>query len=240
MSNAFTNRLLGHGPLSDLDSAMVTLACQHIREVSAGHHLIREGDTPDPVFVVLEGWACRYKVLPNGGRQILAFLLPGDFGDIHISVIEAMDHSVMTLTKARIAWISTSQMEALVRSGPALAQAFWWTQLVNQGVLRAWIVSMGRRKSVERVAHLMCELYIRLRNIGLATGHQCEMPLTQIVLADALGLTPVHINRVLRKLREEEAMDLRAGSLTILDPAKLARIAGFDDNYLHARLLKVA
>lgn len=176
----------------------------------------------------------------NGGRQILAFLLPGDFGDIHISVIEAMDHSVMTLTKARIAWISNTQMEAMVRSGPALAQAFWWTQLVNQGVLRAWIVSMGRRKSVERVAHLMCELYIRLRNIGLATGHQCEMPLTQIVLADALGLTPVHINCVLRKLREEEAMDLRAGSLTILDPAKLARIAGFDDNYLHARLLKVA
>lgn len=240
MSNAFAERLCGHGPLNDDDIALLTAACHNVRELSAGHHLIREGDRPDPVFVMLEGWAFRYKILPDGGRQIMAFMLPGDFCDIHIAVLEEMDHSVVTLTKARVAFLPRAQMEALVEARPAVTRAFWWSQLVDQGVLRAWIVSMGRRTSTERVAHLMCELYIRMRNIGLATHDQCEMPLTQTVLADAVGLTPVHVNRVLRKLRLAKIMDLRSGSLTILDPAKLARIAGFDDNYLHGRLRKAA
>ncbi len=163
-------------------------------------------------------------------------MLPGDFCDIHVAVLKAMDHSIVTLTKARVALLPRAQMEALVQVRPAITHAFWWSQLVDQGVLRAWIVGMGRRNSTARVAHLMCELYIRMRNIGLATDDQCEMPLTQIVLADAVGMTPVHINRVLQTLRRGKVMDLRSGSLTILDPVKLARIAGFDDNYLHRRL----
>lgn len=240
MSNAFAKRLRGYGRLSDDDDALLTMACQNIREVPAGHHLIREGDKPDPVFVILEGWACQYKILPDGGRQIMAFMLPGDFCDVHIAVLEEMDHSVVTLTKARVAFLPRAQMEALVEVRPAITRAFWWSQLVDQSVLRAWIVSMGRRNSTQCVAHLMCELYIRMRNIGLATDDQCEMPLTQIVIADAVGLTPVHVNRVLRQLREGKVMDLRSGSLTVLDPAKLASIAGFDDNYLHGRLKQVA
>ncbi|UUL83257.1 Crp/Fnr family transcriptional regulator [Sphingomonas qomolangmaensis] len=240
MSNAFTDRLRGHGPLSDDDVRLLTAACHSIRGHRAGHHLIREGDRPDPVFVMLEGWAARYKILPDGGRQIMAFMLPGDFCDIHIAVLEAMDHSIVTLTKAKVASLPRQQMEALVEARPAITRAFWWSQLVDQGVLRAWIVSMGRRKAQERVAHLMCELYIRMHNIGLATDNQCEMPLTQVVLADAVGLTPVHVNRVLQALRQAEVMDLRSGSLTILDPAKLARIAGFDANYLHRRLKRAA
>lgn len=239
MSNAFAERLRGHGPLNDDDVALLIGACRNIRELPAGHHLIREGDRPDPVFVMLEGWACGYKILPDGGRQIVAFLLPGDFCDIHISVLKALDYSIVTLTDARVASLPQLQMEALVQSRPAITRAFWWSQLVDQGVLRAWIASMGRRKSHERVAHLMCELYIRMRNIGLATDNQCEMPLTQMVLSDAVGLTPVHVNRVLQKLRKDHIMDLRSGSLTILNPAKLARIAGFDDNYMHGRLKAV-
>lgn len=240
MTNAFAERLRGHGPLSADDVALLTAACGTTRSLRAGYHLIREGDRPDPVFVMLEGWACRYKILPDGGRQIMAFMLPGDFCDIHIAVLEEMDHSIVTLTKSRVASLPRQQMEALVEARPAITRAFWWSQLVDQGVLRAWIVSMGRRKSMERVAHLMCELYIRMRNIGLATDDQCEMPLTQIVLADAVGLTPVHVNRVLKQLRVGKVMELRAGSLTILDAAKLARIAGFDDNYLHGRLKRAA
>lgn len=240
MSNAFAERLRGHGPLCNDDAALLAKACQNIREVPAGHHLIREGDRPDPVFVMLEGWACQYKILPDGGRQIMAFMLPGDFCDIHIAVLEAMDHSVVTLTKAKVAFLPKVQMEALVEVRPTITRAFWWSQLVDQGVLRAWIVSMGRRTSLERIAHLMCELYIRMRNIGLATDDRCEMPLTQVVLADAVGLTPVHVNRILRQLRLGKVMELQAGSLTILDPVRLARIAGFDDNYLHGRLKNVA
>jgi len=240
MPDAFINRLRGHGPLSDADVAMLTAGCRTTRQVPANHHLIREGDKPDPVFVMLEGWACRYKMLPDGGRQIMALLLPGDFCDIHVAVLEAMDYNIMTLTKARVAMVPREQMEEFVRGQASLTRAFWWAQLVDLGVSRAWIVSMGRRRSVERVAHLMCEIYIRMRNIGLATDDMCELPLTQIVLADALGLTPVHINRVLRQLRSENVMEIRRGALIILDPVKLGHIAGFDSNYLHGRILQAA
>lgn len=240
MSNAFVRHLSGYGPLGNDEISLLAGACTNVRELPANFHLIREGDEPDPVFVILEGWACGYKMLPDGGRQIMSFMLPGDFCDIHIAVLEAIDHNIMTLTKARVASLPRAQMETLVRARPALTQAFWWSQLVDQSILRAWIVSMGRRKSVERVAHLMCELYIRMRNIGLADDHECRMPLTQLVLADALGLTPVHVNRVLRVLKTAKAMELKRGSLKIIDSAKLAEIAGFDGNYLHERIRKYA
>lgn len=240
MSNAFTERLSGYAPLSDADVTLLADSCCNVRDVPAGHHLIREGDNPDPVFVILEGWACGYKILPDGGRQILAFMLPGDFCDIHIAVLKEMDHSVVTLTRARVATLPRAQMEALVEAKSNITRAFWWSQLVDQGVLRAWIVSMGRRTAQERIAHLMCELYIRMRNIGLASDDQCEMPLTQLVLSDAVGLTPVHVNRVLKKLRLTKVMELSSGSLKIIDPVRLAEIAGFDGNYLHRRLKQVA
>jgi CRP-like cAMP-binding protein len=240
MSNAFVRHLSGYGPLGNDEISLLAGACTNVRELPANFHLIREGDEPDPVFVILEGWACGYKMLPDGGRQIMSFMLPGDFCDIHIAVLEAIDHNIMTLTKARVASLPRAQMETLVRARPALTQAFWWSQLVDQSILRAWIVSMGRRKSVERVAHLMCELYIRMRNIGLTDNHECDIPLTQLVLADALGLTPVHINRVLKVLKTAKVMELKRGSLKIIDSAKLAEIAGFDGNYLHERIRKYA
>lgn len=238
MANAFTNRLSGYAPLGDADISLLARACRNVREIPAGHHLIMEGDRPDPVFVMLEGWACGYKMLPDGGRQILAFMLPGDFCDIHIAVLKAIDHSIVTITPARVAMLPRTQMEALVEAGPTITRAFWWSQLVDQSVLRAWIVSMGRRTAKERIAHLMCELYIRMRNIGLATDDKCEMPLTQLVIADAVGLTPVHVNRVLKALRLSKVMELSSGSLTIIDPVRLAEIAGFDGSYLHGRLKK--
>lgn len=239
MANAFSKRLSGYAPLSDADVDLLSDACRNVRNVPAGHHLIMEGDNPDPVFVMLEGWACGYKILPDGGRQILAFMLPGDFCDIHIAVLKAFDHSIVTITPSRVATLPRAQMEALVEAGPTISRAFWWSQLVDQSVLRAWIVSMGRRTAKERVAHLMCELYIRMRNIGLATDAQCKMPLTQLVIADAVGLTPVHVNRVLKSLRLSKVMDLSSGSLTIIDPVRLAEIAGFDSSYLHGRLREV-
>ncbi|MBA1373464.1 MAG: Crp/Fnr family transcriptional regulator [Sphingomonas ursincola] len=224
--------------MNDADVGLLADACRNVRDLPAGHHLIMEGDNPDPVFVMLDGWACGYKMLPDGGRQILAFMLPGDFCDIHIAVLRAIDHSFVTITPARVALLPRAQMEALVEIGPTITRAFWWSQLVDQSVLRAWIVSMGRRTARERIAHLMCELYIRMRNIGLANDANCNMPLTQLVIADAVGLTPVHVNRVLKSLRVEKVMELSAGSLTILDPVQLAEIAGFDGNYLHRRLRK--
>jgi len=194
---------------------------------------------PGPVFVVLDGWAIRYKILPGGSRQIISFLMPGDFCDMHVAVLTEMDHSIATLSDATIVTIPRHQMEALTEIRPALARAFWWTQLVDEGVLRATIVSMGRRTSLERVAHLLCELSFRMRNIGIATDDHCEMPFSQIVLADAVGLTPVHVNRVVGRLRRAGALEVTAGTLIVASLSRMVEIAGFDDNYLHRRLKRI-
>ena len=236
MANAFIEKLRGYAPISGVDEAMLADACRNPRTFPANYDLILEGDVPGPVFVILSGWACRYKILPGGSRQIISFLMPGDFCDMHVAVLAEMDHSIATLTEAQVVTIPRDRMEALVEVRPDLAKAFWWTQLVDEGVLRATIVSMGRRSSLERVAHLLCELCFRMRNIGIATGKSIVMPFTQIVLADAVGMTPVHVNRLIRKLRALGALDVGTGTLIIADIGRLAEIAGFDDNYLHQRL----
>ena len=240
LSNAFIDKLCGHEPLSAEDVTLLEAACSRPQDVPARYDLILEGDKPGPLFVILEGWACRYKLLPEGTRQITAFLMPGDCCDMHASVLDRMEHSIATLTPARVAMIPRARMEELIMTRPALTRALWWKQLVDEDTLRAWIVSMGRRNSLQRVAHLMCELYVRAHNIGLIKGDRFELPLTQVVLGDALGLTVVHVNRVLRKLRVSGVMDLTAGSLIIADISKLSHVAGFDDNYLHRRLRRAA
>ncbi|WP_233503430.1 Crp/Fnr family transcriptional regulator [Sphingomonas psychrotolerans] len=216
--------------------AALERATAHPRKLAARHDLIREGDKPGPVFVVLDGWAFRYKILPSGSRQIMAFLMPGDACDLHAGMLAEMDHSIQTVVPSRVVAIARGEMDRMMQDYNAIARAMYIAQLADEGTLRAWIVSMGRRSSTERAAHLMCELYIRAQNIGLVEGTEFELPLSQIVLADALGMTPVHTNRVLKQLRLAGAMVLRRGSLTIMDPVKLIQIAGFDENYLHRRL----
>lgn len=238
MTNAFVEKLRGFAPVSDTDAQLLHKLSRNSRDVPASHDLIREGTEPGPIIVVLSGWACRYKLLPDGSRQIIAFMMPGDFCDIHAGILAEMDHSIATLTPATIALIPRAELEAVLEERPSLGKAFWWTQLVDEGVLRATIVSMGRRTSTERIAHLLCELYFRMLHMGLANRNSCIMPFSQIVLADAVGLTPIHTNRVIKKLRSAGAMEIGPGTIAIANIAHLAEIAGFDDNYLHYRLKK--
>ncbi|MFC4594322.1 Crp/Fnr family transcriptional regulator [Sphingobium tyrosinilyticum] len=240
MENRFIDKLHGFGPLSDEDVAALKAATSKPRNVAGRRDLIREGDRPGPVFVVLEGWACRYKILPNGTRQVLAFLMPGDACDLHIGLLAEMDHSIQTITPALVATIDRTEMDELMDRRPGIAKAMYVAQLVDEGTMRAWITSMGRRTSIERVAHLMCELYLRARNIGLTDEPELALPLSQLLLADSLGMTPVHLNRVLKELRVSGAMILQRGSLLVADPGKLVQIAGFDENYLHRRLRRAA
>ncbi len=163
----------------------------------------------------------------------MAFLLPGDCCDLHIGMLAEMDHNLQALTPCEVALIPGDRMEMLLEDHPAVARAMYKSQLIDEGILRAWIVSMGRRSSVERVAHLMCELY--LRSFSINSTNEVAFPISQIVLADALGMTPVHVNRILRELRIAGAMSLTRGNLLVKDPLKLAQIAGFDENYLHRR-----
>jgi CRP-like cAMP-binding protein len=233
MPNHFIQKLQNLVDLSSADISALAALTSKPRPYEAKQDMIREGDDPGPVFVVLEGWACRYKILPRGTRQVMAFLMPGDACDLHIGMLAEMDHSLQALTACQVALISNEGMEQLLDDHPAIARAMYKSQLIDEGVLRAWIVSMGRRSSAERVAHLMCELY--LRSFSINSIDEISFPISQIVLADALGMTPVHVNRVLKELRLAGAMTLKRGQLAILDPGKLVQIAGFDDNYLHRR-----
>ncbi len=240
MTNRFIDKLRGFGSLGQEEVDALTAATSKPRKFPARKDLIREGDRPGPVFVVLEGWACRYKILPSGTRQVLAYLMPGDSCDLHVGLLAEMDHSIQTVTPALVSTIERAEMESIMDRHRGVAKAMYTSQLIDEGTMRAWITSMGRRASIERVAHLMCELYLRARNIGLVAEASFALPLSQLLLADSLGMTPVHLNRVLKELRLSGAMTLKRGSLLITDPAKLIRIAGFDENYLHRRLRKAA
>lgn len=236
MANRFIDKLRGYGRLTDDEVGALERVTSRPQTYQARKDLIREGDQPGSVFVMLEGWAFRYKVLPNGTRQIMAFLMPGDACDLNIGMLAEMDHSIQTQTKAQVVKIERDTMDALMGEHPGIARAMYIVQLIDEGTLRAWIISLGRRSSPERVAHLLLELYVRGVRSGIAGDDEIELPLSQVVLADALGMTPVHINRVLQDLRRSGAVELRRGVLRIHNPAALTRISGFDDSYLHKRL----
>lgn len=239
MVNRFIDKLRSYGDLDRSEVAALTALTASPRSFSARHDLIREGDRPGPVFVILDGWACRYKILPNGSRQVLAYMMPGDCCDLNVGLLAEMDHNIQTISPAVVATIERTDMDTLMDTHRGVAKAMYLAQLIDEGTMRAWITSMGRRTSVERVAHLMCELYLRARNIGLHS-EPLALPLSQLLLADSLGMTPVHLNRVLKELRLTGAMTLLRGSLVIADPVKLVQIAGFDENYLHRRLRQIA
>ena len=236
MTNRFVEKLRGFADLTARECSALEQATRAPRSFGPRQDLIREGDQPGPVFVMLEGWAFRYKVLPSGSRQVMAFLMPGDACDLHIGMLAEMDHSLQTATPAQVATISRQDMDELMDGHPGIARAMYIAQLVDEGTLRAWIVSLGRRSSVERAAHLLLELYLRAVRIGAASRDEMELPLSQAVLADALGMSPVHVNRVLQELRRSDAIALRRGVLRIRDPKTLTRLSGFDENYLHRRV----
>jgi len=240
MANKFIQKLQGFARLTDKAVLALEAATSRPVDFEPRQDLIREGDRPGPVLVVLEGWAFRYKALPNGSRQIMAFLMPGDACDLNIGMLEEMDHSIQTVTPAKVVKIAGETMAELMDTHRSIAKAMYVAQLVDEGTLRAWIVSLGRGSSAERAAHLLLELYVRGVHTGMSRDDEVELPLSQVVLADALGMTPVHINRVLQDLRQSGAIELQRKLLRIRDPAALTRISGFDDNYLHRKLRKPA
>jgi CRP-like cAMP-binding protein len=231
----FAAKLEMRGPLDAGDREGLRALCANVRRIGAHSDIISDGANPTHVHLVLEGWAARYKLLPGGGRQITAFLIPGDFCDAHVAILSRMDHGIVALSDVAVAYIPHAAFDALPLRSVKLARALWWSTLVDEAVLRAWIVNIGRRDAYEAVAHLFCELQARLRNVGLVEDNRFDLPITQDVLADALGLTPVHINRILQRLRSENLILLKGGILTILDAEALRKVAGFDPAYLHVR-----
>jgi CRP-like cAMP-binding protein len=220
--------------LSDSGAAALERAMREgMHQIGAGEDLICEGDTINSVRIILSGWLCRYKTLENGRRQIVNFVLPGESCDAYGYLLSMMDHSIATLTPVVYAELKRAQFEALVAYDRSLAEAFWCETLVNSAIQREWAISLGRRLALERVAHLLCEIHERLRPVGLIEGNSCAFPVTQIDLADATGLSVVHLNRTLQELRSSGMIMLRDRTLTITDLDAIKSTALFSPNYLH-------
>jgi CRP-like cAMP-binding protein len=219
--------------LSEADCMRLNQTAHQMRELGGREDIIKEGDRPDDVHVVLSGFACRYKVLAAGERQIMAWLVPGDTCDLHVSILGEMDHTIGTLTPCQVAFIPRRTIEELTAKGGMITRALWWATLVDEAVLREWLVGMGRRAADKRMAHLFCELFLRLRSVGLITDNSCDFAVTQDELADTLGLSTVHVNRTLQQLRDDGLVILAGRRLMIPDPERLQAFADFNPNYLH-------
>jgi CRP-like cAMP-binding protein len=203
------------------------------REHGAREDIIADGAHSEYCHVLLTGLACRYKILPDGERQIMAFLVPGDLCDAEIFILKEMDHSVGTIVPSTTAMIHSDEMRRLLREVSCMSEALWWGTMTDIGVLRERIVDHGRRDATERIAHLLYEMLVRYRIVEWADGETFAFPITQTDLADAAGLTPSHVNRVLQRFREDGLIELRSRTLTVSNPQRLKEIGQFNANYLH-------
>lgn len=182
--------------------------------------------------VMLDGFAARYKLLSNGRRQITAIHVPGDFVNLHSFLMCVPDHGVTALTHCRVALVEQEALRRLTESSPQLTQILWTDTLIDSAIQREWLVAMGRRTALGRLAHLICELNVRLRIVALVSDNVFKLPLTQSDLADVLGLSVVHVNRILKRLRSDGIMYWNSQTIAILNWDRLCEIAEFDPSYL--------
>lgn len=204
-----------------------------IRSYTRGEDMVREGDRPSECSMVLEGFAFRYKLLPDGRRQIIAFHTPGDLPDLQSLHIQTMDHSVGVMTQTIAAFIPHKSMRDLTGRFPGLLHAFWRDTLIDAAIFREWMIGIGRRDAHERIAHLICEMLLRFKAVGLAPDHTFKIPATQADIADALGLSNVHVNRVLQDLRRGGLITWTNTTVSVLKWEELQEQALFEATYLH-------
>lgn len=215
--------------------AILDLAGRRTRVLKAGDDLISEGDEPRTIYLMIDGWAYRYKILDDGRRQILSFFVPGDLCDLHVYILDQMDHSIAALTPVKYASITPSELEQLCDNHPRVVRSLWWESLVSASIQREWLVSAGQRTAYEALAHLCCELYVRLKLIGLTEKGECNIPLTQSNIADALGLTQPHVSRTIVELNSSGLATLKRRHLSVENLSGLMAAARFNPNYLHYR-----
>jgi CRP-like cAMP-binding protein len=201
--------------------------------IEPGAYLVREGDRPDRSCLILSGFAYRHKVTVEGARQIVSVHIPGDFIDLEGALLNVADHNVQALTRCEMACIPRAAMQELILSHPNVAAAMWVDTLIDGSIFREWVMNVGRRDARSRIAHLLCEFARRLEVAGLTEDYGYDLPMTQEQLADATGLTPVHVNRVLKTLERDGLISRHKRHISIPDWEQLRRVGGFSEIYLH-------
>jgi CRP-like cAMP-binding protein len=234
MAQPLIRNLEQFGPLGDAEKQALEAAATTVRHFGPDQDLVTDGERQHDCKLIAEGFACRYKLLDDGRRQILSFHIPGDFVDLEGLLSGEMDHSIGTLSHGKVAVVPHAVMLDLTETYPRIARALWRTTLLDAAVFRQWLVGVGRRSAFARVAHLLCEMRVRLNAVGLSRNGSYDLPVTQAELADALGLSAVHVNRTLQTLRSQGLITLRGGKMTIEDWDDLRAAGEFDAKYLLA------
>ncbi|WP_456269165.1 Crp/Fnr family transcriptional regulator [Kushneria sp. AK178] len=229
----FINKMNFYTALTHDEKAALQECVESKHHFSRGQTLARPGDTPESVDIVTEGWACRLKSAHDGSDQVIAFVLPGDLCDDLSPVPCRFDHGIRALSDIRITRLDRRRLLSQLTPDSGLAQGLAWASAVDRSIMGEWLLNVTRRPAVMRLAHLLCELFARCAIIGRTEGNSMYFPLTQVALSEALGLSPVHLNRSLQLLRRRKLISLCRRTLTIMDWPQLAEFAGFDNNYLH-------
>ena len=219
--------------LSESESQAILELPITVKNLGPDEDFVLDGDRPSDCCLLVEGFACRNKILVDGRRQIMSFHIPGDIPDLQSLHLKVMDHSISTLMPSTVGFIPHDALREFTHRHPRMGDVLWRDTLIDAAVFREWMIGIGRRSAYTRIAHLFCELVVRMRAVGLADGNSVEIPMTQAELGDALGLSTVHVNRVLQERRGDGLITLRGRYLGVEDWPGLKQAGEFDVTYLH-------
>lgn len=231
--NPMLRKLELRAPLDVSDREALLALPYRLQTMEPAAYVVREGERPERCCLLLSGFAYRHKVTVDGSRQIVSIHIPGDFVDLDAALLDIADHNVQTLGRCEVAFIPRLAMRALIAAHPKVAMAMWVDTLIDSSIFREWITNVGRRDARSRIAHLLCEFIRRMEVAGLMDDHHYELPMTQEQIADATGLTSVHVNRVLQALAKQGLIERDKRIVGIPDWDALRRAAGFSETYLH-------
>ena len=235
MLEPFFRRLAARDTISSDERQALIARCGPSRTYAPGDDIILEGQRVSHSTLLVTGICCRYELVNNGGRQIVSLHLPGDFVDLHSFVLKEMDHSIGVFSPCRAVTFEHSDLAELTAEFPHLTRVLWLMTLLDGAIMREWLVSMGRRTALQRLAHLICELHRRYDVVGLCPTGSIDVPLTQAQLGDVLGMSTVHVNRVLQDLRGRGVLRWEGSTITVPDWQRLEDLADFNPRYLHLR-----
>ena len=235
IADLFLRKLDSIHALDDGDREAVNGLPLQITEIRADQDILREGDRPSRSCFLLSGLACWSKVTGNGKRQILSFQIPGDLPDMQSIHLATLDSTLTTLTPCRVAFVQHEPLRELFLRRPNVAGAFWRMTLIDAAIFREWVANVGSRQAYHRVSHLLCELVVRYDAVGLVSDYSLERSVTQTELADATGLSTVHVNRTLKTLRQQKLIHWQASRFQVIDWTELRLAGDFDATYLHQR-----
>lgn len=228
-------RLRAIASLTDADAAQIAALPMRVQNLRDRHVIAHQGETPDQCCLLVDGFLYRHKSDGEGRRQILSWHVPGDIPDLYSLHLHPMDHNLSVLGSAVVAFIPHAPFHAMLDRSPSLTRVFWRETLVDSSVFREWVMCMGKRSGLERIAHTLCEVLTRLRAVGLAHDDRFSFPASQIDIADATGMTPVHANRMIQQLRAKGLVVWDGERIAVKDFDALSQAGAFEDSYLHLR-----